>query len=381
MTPNNLPLLRTSERTSFTQCRQRWQWSWVDQLKPKEEVPALRFGDLVHRALAAYYIPGRKRGPAPAATFERLYHEQIEEHKREGFNVWSDDNWQNALHLGVGMLERYVVMYEERDKRYQVIQSEIQFRFPLRRAKGKAPIAIQVGTIDGLWKDLEPISAKRPYIFAEHKTTTSISLDGLPLDEQAGTYWTYGPAYMVRAGLFDRPDQINGIMYNYLRKALPSADKTQNASGHYLNKPTKEVMVQFCVDKNVNGWAGLKVDELVALIDKAKGAGSAARLGEVSKVQPAPFWHREMVFRDLTSRQRVHERVLEQVDEILKARAGKMAVYKIPGPLHNPNCRGCSFRDMCELHETGNDWTAMRDSEYTVWEPYSEHEIASGERK
>jgi hypothetical protein len=339
MNSNNLPLLRTSERTSFTQCRQKWWWSWVERLSPVEEVPALRFGDLVHRSLAAYYIPGRKRGPAPAATFEKLYHEQIEEHKREGFNVWSEDSWQTAGDLGVSMLERYVREYEEKDKRYQVIQSEIQFRFPLRRAKGKPPIGIQVGTIDGLWKDLEPVSAKRPYIFAEHKTASAITVDGLPLDEQAGTYWTYGPAYMVRAGLFKHPEQINGILYNYLRKAKPNPDKTYDADGHVLNKD-----------------------------------------GSISKSQPAPYFARELIFRDLTDRQRVHERVLQQLDEILKARAGKLAVYKVPGSWFNPNCRGCSFRDMCELHETGNDWTSLRDSLYKQWEPYSEHEIESGER-
>jgi hypothetical protein len=185
---------------------------------------------------------------------------------------------------------------------------------------------------------------------------------------------------MVRAGLFDHPEQINGILYNYLRKAKPTADRPQNAEGHFLNKPSKEALVDYCVNKNVNGFVGLKVDELIELIDAAKGPGTAAQLGEVSKVQPAPYFHRELIFRDLVDRQRVHKRVLEQMDEILKARAGKMAVYKIPGPLHNPNCRGCPFRDMCELHETGNDWTAMRNSEYTGWEPYSEHEITTGER-
>src|SRR5215471_9985699 len=136
MTSNsNLPLLRTSERSSFTQCRQKWYWGWVEQMKPKREVPALRFGDLVHQALAAYYLPGRKRGQLPAGTFLHLYEAQIEQHKREGFNVWADDAWQEAGELGVTMLERYVKEWEDRDKQYQVIQSEIQFRWPIRPAR------------------------------------------------------------------------------------------------------------------------------------------------------------------------------------------------------------------------------------------------------
>jgi len=307
-------------------------------MKPKREVPALRFGDLVHQALAAYYLPGRKRGQLPAGTFLHLYEAQIEQHKREGFNVWADDAWQEAGELGVTMLERYVKEWEDRDKQYQVIQSEIQFRWPIRPARGAKPIGIYVGTIDGLWKDLT--KTKRPYLFAEHKTASAINIDGLALDEQAGAYWTYGPAYMTRAGLFDHPEEIDCIMYNFLRKAKPNPEKKYDDMGRVLNKD-----------------------------------------GSISKSQPAPYFARESIFRDKVDRQNVHKRVVEQAREIALARDGKIAVYKVPGPWHNPNCRGCSFRDMCELHETGNNWKAMAQSEYEFWEPYEPHEIESDERR
>jgi hypothetical protein len=335
---SDVPLLRTSERSAWTQCRQRWHWSYVDCLKPKSEVPALRFGDLVHQALAAYYIPGRKRGPAPAEVFERLYNDQIAEHKREGFDVWADDAWQEAGDLGVSMLERYVERWKDEDSRYMVIQSEMQFRFPLRERTGGPILAIYVGTIDGLWKDLT--KAKRPFLFAEHKTTAAISLDGLPLDEQAGAYWTYGPAYMSRTGRFTDVQDIDCVLYNFLRKAKPNPEKTYDAEGRVLNKD-----------------------------------------GSVSKVQPAPYFAREPVFRGSADRRNVHRRVLQQLTEIQGAREGRVAVYKIPGPLHNPNCRGCPFRDMCELHETGNDWRSMAKIMYEGWDPYDAHELESGERR
>jgi Zierdtviridae exonuclease len=332
----SIQLLRNSERSSWTKCRQQWYWSWKEQLKPIAEVPALRFGDLVHQALAAYYIPGTGRGPHPANTFERLYQAQVADLTSQGFDVWSDEGWKNAGDLGVSMLDRYVNEYAEADKKFEVIQSEIQFRFPLRLKPNSKPVAIFVGTIDGLWKDRT--KTKRPFIFVEHKTATNIVVDGLAMDEQAGSYWTYGPTYMARQGLFEHPEEINGILYNFLRKAKPNPDKTYDAMGRVLNKD-----------------------------------------GSISKTQPAPYFARELIFRDQVDRERVHARVLEQLDEIAKARAGRMPIYKTPGPWYMPNCRGCSFRDMCELHETGNNWKSML-TLYERWEPYSEHELASGER-
>ena len=50
-------------------------------------------------------------------------------------------------------------------------------------------------------------------------------------------------------------------------------------------------------------------------------------------------------------------------------------VYKTPGPLFMSNCKFCEFRDMCELHETGNDWEMFKEATYGNWDPYSDHEI------
>src|SRR3954468_24333171 len=101
----NLPMVRNSERMTFKRCQQQWYWGWIDQLKPIEEAPPLKFGDLVHRALARYYKPGIKRGPHPAKVFERLYEKKREREFVEGFRD-EDGDWHEAGHLGVSMLER-----------------------------------------------------------------------------------------------------------------------------------------------------------------------------------------------------------------------------------------------------------------------------------
>lgn len=373
-------LLRTSERTAFTTCRQKWWWSYIEHLRPKTEGGgALWFGDLIHQALAAYYIPGRKRGPHPAGTFEQLYHKSVERALGDGLDIWSDDEWVSALELGLAMLHGYVERWKDRDQQYEVIASEIQFRYPVRRARGEPVLCYYVGTIDGVWKDLS--KNKRPYLFVEHKTATAISLDGLALDEQAGSYWTYGPAALRRSGILaeNLSDEIDCVLYNFLRKSAPDPNAVYNENGHKLNKPKKPALVEYCAGHNIQGWAGKTQDELIELLGREK---AYMLCGEVSKVQQTALFQREPIYRSRHDRERVHQRVIAQFEEMQACLNGGFdRVYKIPGPWYNPHCRGCPFRDMCELHETGNDWIAMKEATMEGWDPYEQHEIEHDERR
>lgn len=363
-----LPLLRTSERISFKQCRQKWHWEFNDRIKPREELPALKFGDLVHQALAAYYKKGKKRGPHPAKTFERLYDKRRESEYAQGFKD-EDGDWHEAGNLGVAMLERYVDKYGERDKQFRVLSSEQTFYVPLKvKIPGYGTVRFRyVGTVDGIWQNL----SNDDIFFAEHKTTKAVNTDGLDLDEQAGAYWTYAPRWMWRQGYLPEEVYPSHVMYNFLRKSVPNADKAYDSQGRVLNKPTKDALVAEC--KRLGLKTTGTVASLTALLE---GHVDVNQLGEVSKVQPAPYWHREPVYRDHTDRMRVHERVLAEFTDMFLIRQGDPThkVYKNPGPLHMPNCRGCPFKDMCVLHETGRGWEEYREATMQGWDPYDAHE-------
>jgi len=324
-------LLRNSERTTFKRCQQQWHWNFNDLLKPTETAPALKFGDLVHQALARYYKPGTKRGPHPAKVFESLFAEKLMDEYAEGFRD-EDGDWHEAGHLGVSMLERYVTLYEEQDKQYRVISSEQIFFVPLKvEIPGHGVVKFRfVGTVDGVWQD----RSNKDIFFAEHKTTKAIATDALQMDEQAGSYWTYAPKWLRRKGILKPGQMPTHIMYNFLRKWAPDPAYRYDELGHKLNKD-----------------------------------------GSVSKQQAAPAFKRWPVYRDLADRINMHQRVLDEFTDMYTIRQGERAYYKNPGPLFMPNCRGCPFRDMCELHETGNDWEALRDATMTSWSPYAAHEI------
>lgn len=326
-------MLRNSERQSFKQCRWRWSQSYLAGLQAAEAPAALRFGDLVHQALAAYYKKGRRRGPRPARTFERLYHEQADALRGRGFDVFSDDKWVDALELGVGMLDGYVARFAAEDSEFEVVASEMTFKRVVRTPGtfGRRPIKVRiVGTLDGVWRHL-PTGR---LIFKEFKTAAAIKLDGLSMDEQASLYYTYGPQVLRRRGLLAEDEDIREIMYTFLRKAIPNPDKRTDAEGRVLNKD-----------------------------------------GSVSKQQPAPYFARVPVYRDAAERERLHERVCAEAHEIADARAGKMAIIKNPGPLHMPNCLGCFAREWCEVDEAGGDAAAVRDQLTIPWDAYAAHEL------
>lgn len=303
----------------------------MDLLKPKEPAKALRFGDLVHQSLAAYYKPGIRRGPHPAKTFAKLYEAQVEELGRMNMRADDDAKWTDAADMGEAMLKGYVDRYGERDKDYRVLHSELTFQVPLvaTRPDGSKFNLWVVGTVDGLWEH----RSTEDIILKEFKTAKAIDLTGLQMDEQAGTYWTYAPRAFWKAGALPEGTYPSHILYTFLRKAMPD-ERPEDEFGRKLNQD-----------------------------------------GSVSKKQPPAYFERQPVYRDRADRWNMHKRVLAEAVEMDMVRRGQLAVIKNPGPLYMPNCRGCPFRDMCELHETGQDWESMRDATMTRWDPYSAHEI------
>lgn len=309
-------IVRTSERRDFKDCRQKWWWSYVDCLTPLGVRPALGFGDLIHQSLAAYYIPGIKRGPHPAGVFEKLYKQFVEEHGVLFMKVVDDEPAEDAYDLGMEMLTNYVEHWGK-DDRYKIIQPEQ----PIKVKIGKTLYYVCV--LDAVIFDRQ----QRQYGLFEHKTTGSMRKFGAPLalDEQAGSYWTYGYEWMRQQGF---KKDFDFILYNFLRKGHKDT-RPQNADGHYLNKD-----------------------------------------GSVSKRQPNPLFWREPVYRSEGDRATMRKRVMLEVEEMQLVRSGSLGVYKNP----SDHCGWCQFKDMCEVHETASDWESMRDSLYTKGNPYEIYE-------
>jgi hypothetical protein len=381
-------ILRNSERSSFKTCEWRWNWTWNQGRQALYAPYALRFGDLVHQALAAYYLPGTTRGPHPAQTFERLYHEHAARHADNGFSVYSDEKWVDALELGAGMLAGYVTRYHEEDAEWEVISSEQTFKIRLRvpgvyhettGAVIEPPFTFwMVGTFDGVWRHRRT----GQIVFKEFKTAAAIADDGLAMDEQASLYYTYGPRWLVRRGILPAGTTIREIMYTRLRKAIPDPEAVYSPEGLVLNKPSKEALEAAWEQHAPSPHPPIRLDGKSGkprVEDYWAALGLLGidwrQLGEPSKNQPKPYFSRIPVYRDDAERRIQHERVLIEARRIWRARNGLEPLVKDPGPLHMPHCRGCAVRDACEVHEAGGDWEPVYKSTTTSWEPYAAHEL------
>lgn len=315
-------MIRTSERRDFRRCRQRWWWGWRDGLKTPWVANSLWFGEGVHIALAAWYLPGTERGPHPAGTFS----DWVGDERRRIYtlpNVEIDETKiVDALDLGVAMLTNYVETYGE-DSNMEFISIEQTFQIWVPALVDGIMDTLYLGTFDGVYRDWQG----RIWLI-EHKTATAIQITHLPLDDQAGSYWAVATQVLREMGLIGAHEELEGIMYNFLRKAMPDT-RQRNREGMYLNQD-----------------------------------------GSISKKQPSAYFHREPVFRFPRERATQFKRIADESLEMQMVRRGELPVTKNP----TRDCpHDCSFFTMCQLQESGDDWEDYRDAIYKVEDPYADH--------
>lgn len=313
--------VRTSELSTYRECRQKWWWAYVEHLRNQRNSAPLAFGTLIHETLARFYKPGTKRGGHPVRLWKQVWAEFIENGGDDFVVIKASETY--ASELGIIMMRAY---YEEygKDAEFRVIAPEQTFQLDIFDEDDHY-LCTYTGTVDAVIENL--MTRKRG--FFEHKTGASLDPFGAPLilDEQAGAYWTFGQMFLQATGVLAEDEILDFVLYNRLRKAKPDP-RQQNELGQYLNKN-----------------------------------------GTVSKRQPPPLFKREYAWRTDAERQSVYDRVVHQVKEMALVRSGELAVYKNPGK----SCGWCEFRDMCEVHESQSDWEAVRDATMTTWDPYADH--------
>jgi len=336
----NRILVRTSERTSFKRCRWSWEMSFRMGLRQRRDAPVLRFGTLCHQALAAYYIKGTKRGPHPSDTFMDLYEQEVKEigsfglYYDDSTESWEEDEkWVDAKELGEELLEMYIDFYGD-DGDWEILATEQPFQQPVRNPRTGRIMFYYVGIVDLVVRE---ISTGHIWI-VDHKTTRAIDVQALGLNEQAGSYWTFGSEWLKEQGHINAAtyDDLSGLIFNFLRRTRRDT-RPQNAEGHYLNKD-----------------------------------------GSVSKRQPSPVFHREPTWRTTHDRDQVRRRAMNDFREMQMVERGDLAVIKNPGPF---TCKGCGWLDACELHETGADWEMYVEATTEPWNPYDEHEVRDSEQR
>ena len=382
---SGLPMLRTSERGTFKRCRHLWWNEFVDLRKPNVSTPPLRFGNLIHASLAAYYIPGKKRGVRPWITFEELYAKECLLQESFGFRVAEDEKWVKAGDLGPAMLKHYVEHYTSGipslpDEMFEILHTEVPFRqvvykpwtydpnYPAEAQATAEPWFIYVGIIDGFWRNLK---TKKIHI-VDHKTAAAINLQYLSLDDQSTSYWTWGLDWAYQKGILLPSEKPAGMLFNIMRKQFKD-ERPTSPEGMATNKPLrKHYLAQLTGKPRFNPkW---KLAEMEAYAEHR----SIVVTGEVSQKQPAPYFARVPIYRNFEERESARSRVLQEYADMEVIKKERDGYYKNPSQF---TCPGCWLFDACELHEIGADYEELLKLTTKSWDPYDVHEIEAAERK
>lgn len=372
------PILRTSERTTFKRCQQKWWWAWREGLRTTTgESDALWLGTGVHEALAQWYCgPALKRGPEPAETFAAWAEEELRMIKIE--QVIGEEivtKYEDGRNLGIAMLEGYRKHYGA-DEHMSVISPEWSGQMPVPWPKDQAlydipensgPMVLYAWTFDLVYRDL---TDDRIYL-GEHKTAATISTGHLSLDEQAGSYWALAGRSLRDRGLINDDDELAGIMYNFLRKGLPD-DRPQDAEGYYTNLPLKKHYVEALSQiPTANGFERMSLADLKTLADHF----DLTVIGERSKTQPAPLFLRHPVYRTRQSRRTTLLRIQTDAFQMRTIKDGLVPMTKTPAR----DCeRFCDYFEMCNLQDEGSDLTDIKDT-FVAQDPYAAHRKSASE--
>ena len=329
----------TSDRIAFKRCRRKWALGsyMLHNLTPDRINDKLWLGTGVHEALAQHY----DKGLDLLEVFNNWAAVRIEEIKAIG-TLWVEQEQliSEAVALGLGMLDHYSEWSKNEDPLWfkEVISVEHEFEVPIVNELGEplinpntGEVMTYTGRIDGVVKDEYGC-----YWLLEHKTAKAFDTEKLPLDEQCGSYiWAAQQLYGLK---------LEGVIYNMLRKKLPTVPDILKRGGLSQNKgmdTTYQVYAQALKQyygEDAVPWA-LYEDYLTALENKEN-----------------PFFKRLRVRRNQCEITDIGQRIYDEVAEMVN-----------PNLVHYPNpTRDCSwdcdFRSVCLAMNDGSDPQYMLES-------------------
>lgn len=317
--------IRCHERIDYKRCQKKWFWKWRKGLVPK----ALSFGPLelgtwVHNALAPWYGRGTRRNGSLLCNFITEAASAIAQAQKAGAPDYLLEKAEQLAGLGAAMMSAYAAEYgNDPDVRVLGTEVPLDFSIPI----GDATTAHHILKPDLVYQDV-----RGDAWLMEHKTAATIRTGHLVIDDQARTYGVMAEQALRKAGILRIGQRFRGIMYNFIRKALPDM-RERDATGKALNKN-----------------------------------------GTVSARQTAPMFLRHPVRLTRTAKAVTLNRLRDEVITIATTttiiRAMPSAHTQLSKTPHSSCERFCQFFALCVAEENGTDTRDMERLMYVRQNPY-----------
>lgn len=362
--------IHISDMTSFKECRRKWHFSSLLQLGLERDVvyPPFFTGRAVHYCLEQYYEHWGG-GTMDAQEFmrqelARFLKRELEDVNFE--NLWEDERTkiEEQIELISGMLDHYVIWTRSNqgpwmDSNLEFIALETEFSVPLRNPETGRPSSrvYLAGRFDGLVKRRD----NGTYWLWETKTarTPKELIKTLGNSEQTGAY--------IYAAQELTGQRISGVLYNILRKKVPTQPRILNNGMLSVAKQIDTTAQYYlaAVRAHHQGQEGFDNDFII------KHYGDIIQ-HLLDKEQESPFFVRIPVRRTIREIESLHERVWQVALEMVRPST----------PLYTnaswKNCGNCPFQGPCIAWEAGGDYEAILRAEYRprrVWDALVGHEI------
>ena len=360
----SLPLLRTSERSTYKRCPWRWHQSYVLGRRPvNPRADARWFGTGIHLCKAEWYVPGRKRGRDMHDTWNQYAKDHYTTVMAQGL---IDDEFErqyvDANELAHGMIDGHLEKYGN-DDNWEVIAAEQRFSVLIPhpdKSVGEA-VCRYIGTIDLIVRELD----SGEVWLNDTKTANRIYTHHLPLLEQPAAYVAVGTHTLREQGLIGPKERIRGIIFDFMKKQLPDT-RPINPEGLRCNKPLK---------KHYAAAMGHLVPEDTLLKMKLEALQNLASqhgimvYGDVSADQGADTFLREYITKSPKECARQIRRIGEEALHIDAVKRGIIPILKTP----RDDCNFCDFFELCELDESGGDTEYFAQDTYVTEDPYADH--------
>lgn len=356
-------IIRTSDRKTFKECRELWNFNSKIRLnyEPAIEPQYFKFGTAIHGALEVYYNPETwhmlsNPTAAPAikalatARFNELYPKPVTYNDDQGL-----EEWHAELDLGQEMLAYY---YSEAPKldQFKPVHTELEFEVPIivpqaDYDKLRRPFTCDSRTGALLRADEDSPSNFVPVVYQgridlivedyygklwlwDHKTAGKFdNITWLDLDEQVISY-AWAVQHML--GI-----EVAGVIYSQLRKSVPKAPKVLKSGKLSVDKQQETT---YSIYKKSLDNLGLPVAEYADHLEWL-------RQNEKQYIRRIQIQHTQAEYEVLGRRI-----ALEAMDML-----GDPSIYPNPGPMH---CNRCTFFTPCLEKQANGDWEWLLDDLY-----------------